>query len=393
MKQEISIYLFTAGKICNIIHIFSSTINYKLWDDIMIKYKILFIILLLTATLEAHALTTREALDSCVKFARYLQDSTNIPGMQMTIIKNGVLIYSGTFGYSNITSKTPVKPYTKFRIASVSKVITAITAMKLLEYRKLSLDSTIQAYYPKYPRTRYPITVRNLLSHTSGIRHYEGDEFSNPKHYKTMEQFLNTFKYDSLLFEPGTTSKYSSYGYLVMGVIIEKLTGMKFQDYVAKVLTKPLNMTRTMPDNPNKNIPFRTEFYMKDGESVVRRCPTYDVSYKIPTGGYLSTSYDIASMVSKFLEGKVVNDSIEKIYLTPVRLRNGKEAFWTPGLRWTKLNKKALAYWQLGSSYGCSSAVAFSPEHKTVVCWITNMNINWSEHPVLKILRYIEDAE
>lgn len=342
----------------------------------------------------SNAYTTKEALDSCVQYAKFLQDSTSIPGMQMTIIRDGILIYSGTFGYSNITKKIPVKPYTKFRIASVSKVITAITAMKLLEMQKMSLDSTIQAYLPKYPVAKYPITIRELLSHTSGIRHYRDNEFSNPKHYKTMEKYLNTFMYDSLLFEPRTTSKYSSFGYLVLGSIIERITGMKFQKFVEKTILNPLKITRTLPDDKKKDIPQRTEFYMKDDESVIRRCPEYDVSYKIPTGGYLSTSYDIAYLCSKLLEGQVVNDSLKNLYLTPVKLKNGTDAFWTLGLRWSKhSNNKPGYFWQLGSSFGCSSAVAFSPQSSIVVCWITNMNINWSEYPVLKILKLIENAD
>lgn len=339
----------------------------------------------------AYSAEIQEKLDSCVRYIQQMQDSLFIPGMQVTIMQDNVVLWSKSFGYTDINKRTPVRSYTKFRIASLSKMLTSLSVMKLLEEHKISLDSTIQTYLPNYPKAEFPITIRNLLSHTSGIRHYRGNEFSNPNGYKTMTGYMNIFKNDTLLFQPNTKSAYSSYGYIILGAIIEKVSGESFPSFVSENILSPLGLHRIMPDAMKEKISNRTKFYTMDKKGIIRECPPYDMSYKLSTGGYLSTSYDFSKLCCDLMDGCVLNDSIAEIYLTPVTLNDRTASYWTPGLRYTQLNKKHTAYWHLGSSHGVSSAVAFDPKTKLSICWLTNMNVNWSERPILTLMRYMLD--
>lgn len=115
----------------------------------------------------------------------------------------------------------PVTAETRFRIGSVSKALTSVAVGRLLQDGRLDLDSPVQRYVPGFPAKRYPITVRQVAGHLAGIRHYFPGEFENREHYPTITQGLAIFAADSLLFEPGTAFAYSSYGYNLLGAVIE----------------------------------------------------------------------------------------------------------------------------------------------------------------------------
>src|SRR4030095_6082200 len=130
--------------------------------------------------------------------------------------------------------KVPFTPQTVSRIGSISKTFTDLSVMQLVAQGKIKLDDEVQVYVPTFPKKAAPITIRQLLCHQSGIRHYKGQEFLSARHYATVEEALGIFKDDPLGFEPGTQFGYTTYGYVLLSRVVEAASGETFPDYLTK---------------------------------------------------------------------------------------------------------------------------------------------------------------
>jgi serine beta-lactamase-like protein LACTB, mitochondrial len=215
-----------------------------------------------------------------------------IPAVSVALAKGDRIVYSRAFGTADLENAVAATPETLIRTASIAKSITAVAAMTLVEAGKLDLDAPVQTYCPPFPPKQWPVTTRELLSHTAGIRHYNPGEPEHTQHYKWMADGFALFAADPLLFQPGTAYSYSTYGYTVAGCAIEGASGTRFQDYVAEHVLKPAGMTHTLVDDALEVVPHRARGYQKiDGQ--VKNATLMDSSYKIPGGGYVTTAEDL----------------------------------------------------------------------------------------------------
>lgn len=328
-------------------------------------------------------------LDSIKNYSMKLMKKYHIPGMSITVMKDSNIIMSKQYGYTDLSSKATVNKNTKFRIASLSKVITSAAVMKLLEENKIDLDSNIRKYVPAFTKKKWDIPVRYLLNHTSGIRHYKGNEFYSPGNYQTIQSAVDIFNKDTLLFEPGTKVYYSSYGYNLLGAMIENVSRKSFNQFVFENLLNPAKCRSIVPDNNEIDISNKTKFYMYDKDSVIVECPKVDMAYKLPTGGYLSTSDDFAKLTYNLFCGSILNDSIVKLYKSDTYLKDRSDTKYCNGLRFSEVKNHKI-FWHLGSTYGASSAVAIDPKRKITIVWLTNINIKWSDEPILQLMEYLE---
>src|SRR5215813_7757849 len=139
----------------------------------------------------------------------------HIPAVTVAIASGGQLVYSKAFGSADLENSVPATTDTLIRTASVAKPITAVAAMTLVESGKLDLDAPVQKYCAPFPPKQWPMTARELLSHTSGIRHYNSGEPEHTQHFKWMADGFALFAADPLLFQPGSAYSYSTYGYTV----------------------------------------------------------------------------------------------------------------------------------------------------------------------------------
>ncbi len=185
----------------------------------------------------------------------------NLAGLSMSIVKDGKLVYAHGFGYSDKETKQPVEPGQLFRIASVSKLITATAIMKLVERKVITLDSKV--FGPKgilkdpvfnsvKDKRLYLITVRHLLAHAGGWTTAYGDPAFNSlvvldktgeKGAATMDSFCRFVASRRLHFDPGTRSSYSNMGYMFLGKVIEEATGKSYEDFVVNQVLKPIGIT------------------------------------------------------------------------------------------------------------------------------------------------------
>lgn len=241
-------------------------------------------------------------LDAIVSAAMRAQQ---IPAVTVAVMTADRLVYSRAFGTADLENSVPATPETLIRTASIAKPITAVAAMTLAESGKLDLDAPVQSYCAPFPPKQWPITTRELLSHTAGIRHYLPGEPEYTRHYQWLADGFALFAGDPLLFRPGSAYAYSTYGYSVAGCAIEGASGARFQDYVAEHVLKPAGMTHTFVDNVFEIVPHRARGYQKiDG--AVKNAGLMDSSYKIPGGGYVTSAEDLVHFAAALLDGRLV---------------------------------------------------------------------------------------
>jgi CubicO group peptidase (beta-lactamase class C family) len=215
----------------------------------------------------------------------------DLPGLSVSISFNDSLVYSKGFGYSNLENKTKVNPSTtKFRIASITKSITALTLGKLMELDSLDITKSVYFYLPKLQKKEYDFTIKQVGGHLSGIRRIPSKEKYSCDNNYNKDDFYATFAKDGLEFEPSTRYQYSNYGYKLLGLIIESKTGVTLTDSHKKYILEPLGLGNTIPDK--KNSISTTEYYYKKN----KKAPCLDCTFKFAEGCYLSTTEDIVKL-------------------------------------------------------------------------------------------------
>ena len=185
---------------------------------------------------EDRAAATR--VDRVVKAA---MSTYKIPGVSLAVLRNGKIILLKSYGLANVEHQVPVKPETIFQSGSIGKQFTAAAIMILAQENKLSLDDKVSKYFPDAPASWKDITVWNLLTHTSGLGDYPPD--IDLRRDYTEEQFFDSFKKAPLEFAPGTNWNYSNVGYVTLGILIRKVTGKYYGDFLQERVFRPLGMT------------------------------------------------------------------------------------------------------------------------------------------------------
>lgn len=242
-----------------------------------------------------------------------------LPGAQIAVMIDDSLQWSEGFGFANLERGIPVRSTTLFRMASVSKILTAAAVGKLVEQGKLVLDEPITTYLPELPSHYASITTRHLVSHQSGIRHYYGaDASSKTEHYNNVDDALAIFVDTPLLFPPGTDFHYSSYGWVVVSVIIQRLVGQPFLQYMQEEIWKPMKMENTFGQIPDTKQASLSCFYQKNSpESVWQEAPEEDLSFNWAGAGLSSTATDLVRYGNELLNGDFLQKNTVDMLFTP----------------------------------------------------------------------------
>ncbi len=328
---------------------------------------------LAAAPLAAQTPADSVAIDQARRFVLDTMAVLRAPGASVTVIRDGVMIWSEGFGLADVEQGVPATPLTRFRVASISKPLTSIALGLLVEEGKLDLDAPIQRYVPDFPVKRWPITTRELAGHLAGIRHYRDNEMENVRHFDTVHDGLAIFAADSLLFEPGTQYAYSSYGWNLISAVIEGASGEPFLPYMARRVFGPAGMTRTEPEFNDSLIPFRSRFYVHaDSTAPARNAPYVDNSYKWAGGGFLSTTEDLARFGRKLLEGKLLRPATRDLLWTSQHTADGKPTGY--GLGWRSGVDDAGRRWvgHTGGAMGGTGNLLIFPEQHLVIALLVN---------------------
>ncbi len=296
-----------------------------------------------------------------------------IPGLSVVIAKDNRIVYEKGFGFADLENKVPFTPQTVSRIGSVSKTFTATAVLQLVERGKIDLDAEVQTYLPTFPKKPWPITVRELLCHQGGIRHYTNDnEMLSAVHYDTVEAAMAVFKDDPLVGEPATKYSYSTYGYTVLSRIVEVASGESFGDYVRRHIVEPLKLGQTGLDENRRIVEHRARWYTKSETGPVENAPAVDLSNKWGGGGMISTVEDLVAYAAAFDSDRLLKRETIKRMFTAQTTRDGKAT--TYGLGWgvgaDDGGRRRIMH--SGGSVGATALLAKFPDQGITVAVLVN---------------------
>ena len=298
-------------------------------------------IVLATAVLLSAAVSAQPAKlaidrDSVV-LARLTDDARvglGVPGLSAAVSAGEAVVWAQGFGTADLEQQVPVRADTVFRIASISKPITATAVMQLVERGLVSLDDPIQRYVPGFPRKpQGEVRVRHLLTHTSGIRHYRGNEFGLHDYFPTLDRAIAVFKDDPLEFAPGEKYLYSTYGYNLLAGVVEAVSGRSFDEYLHANIFAPAGMTATLLERPQELVRYRARQYVRGATPLTwLNAPYVDLSVKWAGGGIISTASDVLRFAIALDGGRLLRPDTQDRMYTSARLTSG--AITGYGLGW-----------------------------------------------------------
>ena len=268
--------------------------------------------------------------------ARAALTAQNLPGLSVAVGVGGRLVWAEGFGWANLENQVPLAPETRLRIGTASTVLTSAAVGVLLEKGRLKLDDEIQTYVPAFPKKEWPVTVRQLLGHLAGVSNDGGDEGELlSEHCERPVEALQAFADRSLLFEPGTRYRYSSYGWILISAAIEAASGEPFLRFMSKQVFDPVGMRDTRADVAVELSHRATPYfprYAADpryGPHVMR---PVDYSCYAGASAFLSTPSDLVRFGMALDDGTLLQPATVDVLQTPQRLTTGQETGY--GLGW-----------------------------------------------------------
>ncbi|MEC3965478.1 serine hydrolase domain-containing protein [Flagellimonas halotolerans] len=312
-----------------------------------------------------------------------------VPGLAITIMDNGGKVLQKGYGFADLENRDKVDPKrTVFRIASISKCITGLALGKMVEDGIVDLDESFYTYVPYYPKKKYDFTLRQLASHTAGIRGYRGKEYALNQNY-SIKDGMEIFKNDPLFFEPGTSYLYNSFDFVLLSLAMQEASGISFQQYIKDTILMPLGLETTFP--PQKDVSSSTveniaQFYTKKALGF-KEAVEVNNTYKLAGGGYLSTCDDVAQLGQAILERKLLKAAIYDELLAS-QIIDGKPTYYGLGFQVSQDAKGRPFYGHVGNSVGTYTNLFVYPNDQKVV----SILINCTDPKVQKELDLAIDA-
>jgi serine beta-lactamase-like protein LACTB, mitochondrial len=314
-----------------------------------------------------------------------------LPGLSIALAEDGQLRYAKALGLADLENNIPMSTQSRVRLASVAKPMTAVAILQLVEQGKVNLDAEIQTWLPNFPRKQWPVTPRLLLGHLAGIRSYRGKELDSTIYYSNRLEPLKLFADDPLVAEPGTRYVYSSYGYNILGAIVETVAAQPFMTYLQEKVLRPAAASSIVADDTFAIIPNRVRGYQL-AEGKLENCGLTDTSNKIPGGGLLGTAQDIVRFALALSRGRLLKaESLDAMY-QPMKLKDGKQQGY--GMGWTlgKLEGKTWRY-HTGGQQGTSSFIGQFPEEDLQIAVLTNRTGAAVDQLAQGVVRVLLDKE
>ncbi len=276
----------------------------------------------------------------------FKQFNQNTPGCAVCVVQNDQIILEKSYGLANLENKIPITPNTAFRLASLTKPFTAMAIMILREKGILDFDDELDKFFPDFPEYGKGITIRQLLTHTSGIPDHEqplykkikkGEEPTIYNSFEILKEQKGTF------FKPGSQYKYSDTGYVVLALIVEKTSGKRYSDFLAKNIFIPLKMNNTVVLDETKPALQNRAYGYKKIKSKYKLFDYDPLNYIIGDEGIYSTIRDLAKWPKAWSKTILVSEKVLQEALVP----QGK-----CGFSWFIQNEKRKIIFQDGSWVG-----------------------------------------
>ncbi len=284
-----------------------------------------------------------------------------IPGMTLAVAEDGALVHEEALGFADVENSVRTRPETVYRLASVSKPMTAVAVLRLYEQGRLDLDAPVSRYCSDFPEKPWPVTARQLLCHQGGVRHYQPDEPTLTRRFESVAEALSLFRDDPLVHEPGMGVRYSTYGYSLLGCAAAAAAQTSFLSLLGETVFGPAGMTATGADDVRDITPHRAQGYVRDGLGRLRNSALADMSYKVPGGGLSGTAADVARFGSALLSGRLLSQDTQALMLTRQATRDGRLTGYGLGLTVGECYGRREA-WHTGGQQRVSNVLYLSPD-------------------------------
>lgn len=292
-----------------------------------------------------------------------------IPGLSLAVVRNGKIALIKSYGFSNVEHQVPVKPETVFQSGSMAKQFTATAVMMLVEEGRLSLDDKISKYLTDAPESWKSITVRHLLTHTAGMGDYPPDFDMRRDH--TEDELLAITKSVPLAYQAGTKWDYSNLGYVILGILIRKVTGRFYGDFLAERVFRPLGMMTARVISEADIVPNRAAGYrivkgeLKNQEWV---SPSTNTT---ADGSFYFTILDLAKWDAGLYTDKPLKQSSLAQMWMPVRLDDGTRKAYGFGWHTDVMHGRRIVY-HGGAWQGFKSFIVRFPDDKLTIIFFAN---------------------
>jgi len=355
------------------------------------------------ATSAPDGTTLSANVDAVVR--REMKDQ-RIPGLSLAVVRDGVVIKARGYGFANLELGTPAKPETIYQAGSITKQFTASAIMQLVEQGRIGLDDSITKYFPEAPATWKAVTIRHLLTHTSGIPDIVDEPEVNPPH-KTKLDFHRDYTEDELArgyaaqpldFEPGTRMSYCNVGYQLLGILIHRVTGTYYGDYLREHIFAPLGMSTTTLFSSKDIVPNRASGYeVSDGLWKNLRSWQSDSVFAGADGSLLMSALDMAKWDAALNTERILKRSSLEVMWTPVPLDDGSGSAYRGGMGWYIASAHGhRIVFHTGGTFGFYAVISRYLDDRFTVIVMTNIDERHAD--VLKIAgevaeNYIPDTK
>lgn len=287
---------------------------------------------------------------------------------------NGTTLWESAIGFANLDEKEVFNLDTKVRTASIAKSMTAVAVMQLVEQGKIDLNLPIDTYIPGFiQKGETKITTKHILSHTSGINSYKNSkEAENKTNYETLKDAYEVFKDRKLRFEPGTEFFYTSYGYVVLGLLIEEVSGMSYEAYMQAHIWDKAGMTNTGVEKFDEQQDNASELYDKQKQHKLKEATPNNLSNRVPGGGLYSTVSDLLNFGNALLNNTLISEDTLDIMLQHHSLEKVNNSHGFGLFLYGKQPNENSIYGHGGAQTGSSTQYFIIPSLKTVIVVLSN---------------------
>jgi len=314
-----------------------------------------------------------ERLRGFEEFVRRRMERDRIPGLTIGFFKDDYTWVKG-FGFADLENRTPATAESAYRLASITKSMTGAAVVQLAERGKLDLDAEIQTYVPDYPKQKWPVTVRNLLTHTGGGQTGSG---LGTEQVTTKEIVARISKHP-IQYEPGTRYDYQTSGYNLLGAAVEQVSGQSFEAYLRENLWLPAGMRDTRMDDVRGLVPNRVRGYdLADG--TVKNAPFVNVSSRFAGGGATGTVPDLLRWARAAFDGKLLSPRWVSEMLKPFTSKSGRytglgdgDVYYALGWMVQPVNG-SLALRAEGSQKGTDTLLLYFPGKRLAIAAACNL--------------------
>lgn len=333
------------------------------------KNKTILLLFLMSIMLFSQSLK-EEKIDEL--FKEY--NGENLPGASLIIIQNGNILLERNYGYAILEEKIPVTSETNFRLASVTKQFTAAAILQLINKGKFTLNSNLADLFEDFPSYGSKITVHQLLNHTSGLLDYENLIDTTDERQVYDSDVLEIMKnQNETYFEPGTKYQYSNTAYALLALIVEKYSGLSFNNYLMKNIFKPLEMNNSVAHKEGETIVKNRAFGYSRNNNGFKRDDQSQTSAVLGDGGIYSSVSDLAKWDAALYTNKILPEELFIKSISYTFTDNGDTVNYGYGWHLRKFGNWLVPH-HTGSTRGFRNIIYRIPELHFTIILLTNRN-------------------